>query len=136
MITSLDSSSSSSRSRSQSPPRRFLNQPGSQGFTLSPSLLTHLLNARKDDLRAYGLGHLASKHDKGLVLYKPMGIPPGMDDIVKTWRGAPRLDEDEGRFEDLDEDEDTSLHPAAGGAEEMLTDPSAIVVDDSRMEVE
>lgn len=107
VVTSLsDTESEASTSRSASPPaRREFSQPGTQGFTLSPSLLTHLLATQRDHLR-HPLAHPTP--EKGLVLYRPLGLPPGgAPEIVQQWPGAPNgVDQDSGRFEELDEDED------------------------------
>jgi hypothetical protein len=50
----------------------------------------------------------------GLVLYRPLGIPPGADrnvkEIVREWQD--RLQGDSGRFEVVDEDEDLILAEA------------------------
>jgi hypothetical protein len=109
VITSLGSDSS----RSPSPDlgelspetRRRLSQPGAQGFTLSPSLLTHLLNVRPDQLP-----HPSKQIENSLVLYRPLGIPPGRqaDTVVKQWNGNPAvLSYGDNRFEEIDNDENT-----------------------------
>lgn len=105
-MTSLsDTESEASTSRSSSPPpRREFSQPGTQGFTLSPSLLTHLLATQRDHLKH---PFNQSPAEKGLVLYRPLGIPAqDRPEIVQQWPCPPIPDiEDSGRFEELDEDE-------------------------------
>ncbi|WWD15585.1 hypothetical protein CI109_100007 [Kwoniella shandongensis] len=103
VITALsDSSRSSSRSPSPDSIENHLSQPGSQGFTLSPSLLTHLLKTQRDKLNG-PLGDML-KNDKSLILYKPLGIHPGgwTEPVVKSWESH---EEDSGRFEEIPEDE-------------------------------
>ena len=108
VITSLGSSDSelSPEPRSPSPnTKRFLSQPGAQGFTLSPSLLTHLLSSRDQILRP--------PVEKGMVLYRPparFGHFPG-NQIVNEWNGELQLSEEPSRFEEIDEDEDLRQEP-------------------------
>jgi hypothetical protein len=114
VVTSLSSPEPSSGERSPSPdpgPRRqysyeehkHLTQPGADGFTISPSLLTHLMAAQSDDFRpAYN-----AVPERGLVLYRPLGIPA--EDVVKQW------DEEPGRFEEVDDDENMSNEPVPWG---------------------
>lgn len=113
MTTLSDTESeTSSDSRSTSPqPRREFSQPGDQGFTLHPSLLTHLLANQRDHLAT----HLnASAPEKGLVLYRPLGIQAVPNpEIVQQWPGQPNLSDDSGRFEILDDDENSSFAQAA-----------------------
>lgn len=110
VVTSL---SSPEHSRSPSPdtgPRRSgraysyaenkkLNQPGDSGFTISPSLLTHIIGAQKDV-------HVPMPMpQRELVLYRPIGQPGvGREDVVKHWDGEYV---DSGRFEMIDDDEET-----------------------------
>lgn len=105
IITSLGSPNSSRDSSRESSPSnhdRHLSQPGEQGFTLNPSLLTHLLNSQRDNI------HLPAypPQERGLVLYRPLGIEPGTGrpSVVQEWQGEPPID-DTGRFEMIDEDE-------------------------------
>lgn len=42
--------------------------------------------------------------DRGLVLYRPLGIEMGAPSVVQEWNGQPAID-DTGRFEEIDEDE-------------------------------
>ena len=112
VITSLEDTPSPTSSHvsleDDSPTRRQLEQPGLQGFTLSPSLLTHLLKAQKDNLHPFPFP--AAQQEKGLVLYQPITLPPEWQEVVRAWQGQPELRTgDEGRFEELDEDEDASL---------------------------
>ncbi|KLT38657.1 hypothetical protein CC85DRAFT_305770 [Cutaneotrichosporon oleaginosum] len=110
VVTSLSSPEPSSRSPSPDPgPRRpysfeehkHLTQPGADGFTISPSLLTHLMAAQSDQFTpAYN-----AVPERGLVLYRPLGIPPA-EHVVKQW------DEEPGRFEEVDDDEDMSTEPS------------------------
>lgn len=104
IVTSLsDTESEASSSRTASPPpSRDFSQPGSQGFTLSPSFLTHLLATQRHSLKRplhqQGV-------EKGLVLYRPIGIQlPHVDpEIVEHWPGS--HNDDSSRFEVLDADE-------------------------------
>jgi hypothetical protein len=120
VVTSLsDSESEAPSSRSTSPRRaRDLNQPGHQGFTLSPSLLTHLLATQKNCF-----DFSQPPREKGLVLYRPLGIPPGPK-IVEQWPGQSRdSNADFGgsaRFEELDEDEDQGMGGMEVDAEEAM----------------
>lgn len=111
VITSLSSPESYAERLSRSPspdlgPRRqysyeehkHLAQPGQDGFTISPSLLTHLMAAQSDPFRP-DLAYNANP-ERGLVLYRPLGIPAA-ENIVKQWD-----QEDDGRFEEVDDDED------------------------------
>ena len=102
VITSLGSPSSS-RSTSSERSSRHLTQPGYQGFTLSPSFLTHLLAAQRDQCDPRG------SPSKSLTLYRPR-IP--LAKIVETWRGMPEVRDDAGpevrvddagRFEEVDD---------------------------------
>jgi len=117
IITSLSSPESSppppDRRRSMSPDserrqysyaeNRHLSQPGSQGFTISPSLLTHILNAQRDQFN-----HTPEypSQERGLVLYRPLGITP--DPVVQQWNQNDNvpLGNDSDRFEEVDSDED------------------------------
>ncbi|WVR09571.1 hypothetical protein IAU60_006640 [Kwoniella sp. DSM 27419] len=110
VITSLsDASSSRGSSRSPSPEfdgqdhgRRNLAQPGNQGFTISPSLLTHLLHAQRDQLN----GVRPPRDQRSLVLYRPLGIPAaGQWPDSDAMANEPYVDS--GRFEVL-EDADVS----------------------------
>lgn len=108
VVTSLsDSESEAPSSRSTSPRRAHdLNQPGHQGFTLSPSLLTHLLATQKNCF-----DFSQPPPERGLVLYRPLGIPPGSE-IVEQWPGhenAVAGPGDSARFEELDDDEDQGM---------------------------
>ncbi|WWC95029.1 hypothetical protein V866_001881 [Kwoniella sp. B9012] len=108
IITSLsDASSSRESSRSASPEPtaddvRNLSQPGMRGFTISPSLLTHLLKTQRDQLS----GRKVSPTSNSLILYRPLGISQDEwnDDIVKAWKPDEEY-VDSGRFEMLDDDE-------------------------------
>lgn len=116
VITSIGSPDSSVSSRSPSPTpseqdrqaqARKLTQPGLQGFTLSPSLLTHLLSTQRDNLTASQMASMGLSGEKGLVLYRS---PPNFG-IVQEWPGQDMTSiVDEGRFEELDEDEITHHH--------------------------
>ncbi|BEI79928.1 hypothetical protein CcaverHIS002_0104570 [Cutaneotrichosporon cavernicola] len=112
VVTSL-SSPESSTTRSPSPdpgPRRqysyeehkHLMQPGDDGFTISPSLLTHLMTAQSDQFRKPAFHAVP---ERGLVLYRPLGVSPA-EDVVQKWEEEP------GRFEVLDDDEDMQTQPA------------------------
>ncbi|ODN73420.1 hypothetical protein L202_07945 [Cryptococcus amylolentus CBS 6039] len=136
VITSLsDSDSRSSRSPSPEVPevelaQGRLSQPGEHGFTLSPSLLTHLMRARRDYDFQVPLSELLRNNERGLTLYRPLGIPPGKwkDDIVRTWEEA-QADADAGRFEEIDEDEDftQSSNPCERqSAEGMDVEPEVV----------
>ena len=96
VITSIGSPTSS---RESSPDHsRYLSQPGNKGFTISPSLLTHLLNSQREGLDM----PFPMNGEKGLVLYRPTKLPAGWtDEIVKAWQQG--LGQDEGRFEEVDE---------------------------------
>jgi hypothetical protein len=108
VVTSLsDTESEDSSTESISSSKRSdLNQPGAQGFTLSPSLLTHLLNSQRN--------HFAP------TPYKPLGIPPAPD-IVQQWPGQ----DDSSRFEELDDDENTTMggQEDTGGMEIDMEEP-------------
>ncbi|WWD03802.1 hypothetical protein V865_001858 [Kwoniella europaea PYCC6329] len=126
IITSLsDASSSRESSRSASPEPaaddvRNLSQPGMRGFTISPSLLTHLLKTQRDQLS----GRKVSPTSSSLILYRPLGIPPGEwnDDIVKAWKPDEEY-VDSGRFEMLDDDEVfDEATPSANGDTQMDID--------------
>jgi hypothetical protein len=82
---------------------RHLSQPGSQGFTISPSLLTHILNAQREQLPFDVNAHTAP--ERGLVLYRPV---PGMGrPVVEEWNDANHVPlDDSGRFEEVDDDEE------------------------------
>lgn len=92
---------------------RHLSQPGVQGFTISPSLLTHILNAQRSQTVP---GPYSVHPERGLVLYRPLGIP-GADHVVKEWAPAGHLypDPDGHRFEEVDDDEDLSCGPPIVG---------------------
>ena len=110
VVTSLSDTDSevSSSDVPSSPKCSDLNQPGLQGFTLSPSLLTHLLNSQRDRFAP------TRQQERGLILYRPLGIPPGPD-IVQQWPSQ----DDSNRFEELDDDESTVMagHDDSGGME-------------------
>ncbi|WWC72151.1 uncharacterized protein I206_106111 [Kwoniella pini CBS 10737] len=116
VITSLsDSSSSVGSSRSPSPEphesqERLLSQPGMQGFTLSPSLLTHLLKSQRHHLRD---NLNMTQAENSLVLYRPLGIPPGefQESIVQAWQPGEGY-ADSGRFEIVDDDENLEASQA------------------------
>lgn len=59
-VSSLSDTSSEGE---KTPP--VLSQPGAQGFTLSPSLLTHLLAMHRDQVVP------VVNQEKGLILYQP-----------------------------------------------------------------
>jgi hypothetical protein len=118
VITSISPSSSRSTSPDGSSSRN-LSQPGEQGFTLSPSLLTHLLAAQREHWSSYGttpnLSFDIPNRERGLVLYRPLGIPPGItEEVARMWSegGVPTHD-DEARFEDLDNEEVIQAEPSA-----------------------
>lgn len=184
-------SQSRSRSRSGSPPielstadlshledaRERLSQPGQQGFTISPSVLTRLLAAQRDAQARGGRsnttynvninGHsfpfdptvltpdiMKGMNERGLVLYRPLGIPPGVsrykggggagagaqgqageggagvgewEETVRRWAQGQKVPlaqqaqgADEGRFEEIGEDEDGDVGMGMGA--EMGTD--------------
>ncbi|OCF44401.1 hypothetical protein I317_01661 [Kwoniella heveanensis CBS 569] len=128
VITSLsDASSSRGSSRSSSPEpsgsadERHLSQPGDQGFMLSPSLLTHLLKAQRNQLNGMNNGNnsQSAQNRNSLILYRPLGIPPGKlagnqagsgwtgigtEPVVKSWQPGENY-VDSGRFEEVDDDE-------------------------------
>ncbi|GFZ50950.1 hypothetical protein JCM24511_08708 [Saitozyma sp. JCM 24511] len=150
VITALSPTSSRSSSPETSPSRN-LSQPGEQGFTLSPSLLTHLLAAQREHWNKPHISNLnfdQPKSETGLVLYRPLGIPPGMlqnlpnvspamaDEVVRMWRQGMMLNvsEDESRFEDLDDDED--LEGGRGGADGAVDTSEAMEVDEGGMDVD
>jgi hypothetical protein len=116
VVTSLsDTESEDSSTESISSSKRSdLKQPGAQGFTLSPSLLTHLLNSQRN--------HFAPTphQEKGLILYRPLGIPPAPD-IVQQWPAQ----DDSSRFEELDDDENTAMggQEDTGGMEIDMEEP-------------
>ncbi|WVQ84558.1 hypothetical protein IAT38_006712 [Cryptococcus sp. DSM 104549] len=129
VITSLsDTSSTPSRSPSPESTKDRLSQPGVQGFTISPSLLTHLLQAQRD-LNTHGsLESMIKKAERSLTLYRPPGSAPGAlpDAIVKAWQGEPQLlYEDSGRFEEVNDDEDM----AGDGSDMALDMDSAMGVE-------
>ncbi len=124
VITSLGSPSSS-RSSSSDRSTGHLTQPGSHGFTLSPSFLTHLLAAQKEQ---FGGAWCGPKQEQGLVLWRPLGLPLGWNDqVVRPWEGVPGLREDEARFQEVDQDEPITATPEG----EMME-----VEEDMAMEVE
>ncbi|KAL7424469.1 hypothetical protein Q5752_000153 [Cryptotrichosporon argae] len=114
VVTSLSSPTHASRSsRSPTPDGDYdyashshLAQPGQQGFTISPSLLTHIMNAQRDQLIP------APSAEKGLVLYRPLGIYPATGSAPSgvglglglQGSAQPRLEESLGRFEELGDD--------------------------------
>lgn len=107
-------SRSSERERSSSPPVQ-LSQPGTNGFTISPSMLTRLLAATKDSSIPFPT-QFPQQREMGLVLYRPLGIQAGQHlnqgdvrGIVREWAGK---EGDSGRFEVVDEDEDLTLGDA------------------------
>lgn len=87
---------------------QHLAQPGHQGFTISPSLLTHILNAQRDQ---FANSHPQTGPERGLVLYRPIPFNNNPQSVVEEWSGAPRLSQipDSGRFEEVDDDEDLSM---------------------------
>jgi hypothetical protein len=96
-----------------------LDQPGEQGFTLSPSLLTHLLNTQRDKFTTM------PPQEKGLILYRPLGILPAPQ-IVQQWPGQDFINQDDSsRFEELDDDENTEMAGQAdsGGMEIDMEEP-------------
>lgn len=140
VVTSLDSPSPEPRSpdlddmRSRSttaspPPRdegqynyeenRNLSQPGSHGFTISPSLLTHILNAQRDQFGTQP-NYSVEPAERGLVLYRPIGGMPA-DDVVRQWQQKaknqrPQIPDPDGhRFELVDDDEDLMSGPPVVG---------------------
>jgi hypothetical protein len=82
-------------------------QPGENGFTISPSMLTRLLAARDNTLPL----PFPQQREMGLVLYRPLGIAAEPDrdvrDVVREWRGA--MLEDSGRFEVIETEESSIL---------------------------
>ncbi|OWZ35541.1 hypothetical protein C356_05049 [Cryptococcus neoformans c45] len=123
VITSLsDSDSRSSRSPSPETEGRYFSQPGEQGFTISPSLLTHLMNVhRNGDLKG-PLQDLLKNNQKSLTLYRPLGIPADRwkESIVKTWEEARNYD-DSARFEEIDDAEDFGNNvPSTGNGSEVM----------------
>lgn len=88
-------------------------------------MLTRLLAAQKDtsiplpfDFNPNPPGH----QERGLILYRPMGIPPGIDrkqaeEILRQWQGSSAATgqngADSGRFEVVDDDEDLQLDEPA-----------------------
>lgn len=107
---------------------KHLTQPGTSGFTISPSLLTHIINAQRDQIVGGGFQDSPSQ-ERGLVLYRPLGIPAA-EDVVKEWSAHGRRgssssrqkpphqfpDPDAHRFEEVDDDEDlmSSEQPVVG----------------------
>lgn len=148
VITSLSSSPSSSRSSSpeNTSQHRNLTQPGEQGFTLSPSLLTHLLGKQSWDKMPPLSGH--SPDQKGLVLYRPLGIPPGTDmqwdEIVRRWKeggsGSGTQQDDSSRFEMIDDDENLQSFQAKSMADQGMDESGPVVneygVGDVPMDIE
>ncbi|KIR24740.1 hypothetical protein I309_06436 [Cryptococcus deuterogattii LA55] len=121
VITSLsDSDSRSSRSPSPETDSRYLSQPGEQGFTISPSLLTHLMNAQRNNDLKGPLQDLLKNNQKSLTLYRPLGIPADRwkESIVKTWEDAQNYD-DSGRFEEIDDSEDFGNNTPATGNDDV-----------------
>ncbi|WVQ94842.1 hypothetical protein IAU59_001925 [Kwoniella sp. CBS 9459] len=138
VITSLsDASSSRGSSRSSSPDQetdsaeelRRLSQPGDQGFMLSPSLLTHLLKAQRNQFNGDSNNNHAGNNNS-LILYRPLGINPGKaneptaawtddnsDSVVRNWQPGETY-VDSGRFEEVDDDERFD-EPAPAQAEDM-----------------
>ncbi|WVQ74373.1 hypothetical protein IAR50_003973 [Cryptococcus sp. DSM 104548] len=129
VITSLSDSDSRS-SRSPSPEfdlaegQGRLSQPGEHGFTLSPSLLTHLMKARRDYDFQVPLSELLKNNERGLTVYRPLGISPGKwrDDIVKTWEEA-QADADAARFEEIDDEEVPQYVPEGMDVEQEAAQP-------------
>lgn len=144
VVTSLDSPSPEpspdfddmrSRSTTASPPprdsqdasynyeeNRNLSQPGTQGFTISPSLLTHILNAQRDQFGTQP-NFSVEPAERGLVLYRPLGGMPA-EDVVRQWqqkakgknRVRPQIPDPDGhRFELVDDDEDLMSGPPVVG---------------------
>lgn len=118
VVTSLSAGSSRSPSPDPGPRRadhtysyqehKHLAQPGDSGFTISPSLLTHIIGAQQENMLP------SMPKERGLILYRPIG-PPGVgtpEDVVKHWDGNYV---DSGRFEEIDDDEET-----------MMPDPSPV----------
>lgn len=104
---------------------RNLSQPGAHGFTISPSLLTHIINAQRNQSvqTPYVPGG-----ERGLVLYRPIGTPAA-DNVVKEWHPGHHHtipDPDGDRFEEVDDDEDLmagSSTPIVGVAvDDMMSD--------------
>lgn len=117
VVTSLSDTESENSSTESTTPHKSsnLNQPGEQGFTLSPSLLTHLLNTQRERFTTL------PPQEKGLVLYRPLGIPSAPQ-IVQQWPGQ---EDDSSRFEELDDDENTEMAGQAdsGGMEIDMEEP-------------
>ncbi|EJT51843.1 hypothetical protein A1Q2_03010 [Trichosporon asahii var. asahii CBS 8904] len=143
VVTSLDSPSPEpspelddmrSRSTTASPPprdsgeaynyeeNRNLSQPGQNGFTISPSLLTHILNAQRDQFGTQP-NFSVEPAERGLVLYRPLGGMPA-EDVVRQWQQKakrakqvrPQIPDPDGhRFELVDDDEDLMNGPAVVG---------------------
>lgn len=111
VVTSLSSSRESSVDSRASDKPIHLAQPGLQGFTISPSLLTRLLAEHRNRVDPN------LPPEKALVPYKPL-LPPGAnwDEIVRMWRGdvgaADQTISDTGRFEEISDDVDVQAAPA------------------------
>lgn len=89
VITSLGSPNSSQSSSRSTSPQRHLSQPGAQGFTLSPSLLTHLLNSHRNTHTAAPAG------PRDLVVYRS-----------PTWdRSDLNVVSDANRFQEIDDED-------------------------------
>lgn len=83
-------------------------------------MLTRLL-ATRDSLPL----PFPQQKEMGLVLYRPLGIQPGVnmsqtdvENIVREWQD--RVANDSGRFESVDEDEDLTLAEADDPAGEGM----------------
>lgn len=111
VVTSLSSSRDSSVDSRASDKPIHLAQPGLQGFTISPSLLTRLLAEHRNRIDPN------LPPEKALVPYKPL-LPPGAnwDEIVRMWRGdlaaADQTISDTGRFEEISDEIDDQAVPA------------------------
>lgn len=110
-------SASSSRSSSPDPKSASavqLSQPGDNGFTISPSMLTRLLAAHNHPAIP---PLFPLNREMGMVLYRPLGMAStenfgakDVEDIVREWQDKMRAGEHSGRFESVDEDEDLTLN--------------------------
>jgi hypothetical protein len=110
-----------------------LTQPGNQGFTISPSLLTHIINARREQF--------APDHpvpERGLVLYRPVGLENPGDPVVQEWQwdGNVPLTQDSDRFEEVDDDEDLMTDAAMQNGMNVEGGASGWEEPDEAMEIE
>lgn len=106
-------------------------------------MLTRLLAARKDSSiqLPFDLNNASSQPERGLVLYRPLGIPPGIasrmngknaEEIVREWQrdmAASKGHGDSGRFEVVDDDEDLQLDESGPAVDDIAERASNMDVD-------